>query len=82
MISGPGTKFGISTLLPRAGKTDDLAIPLTTVVISIGYMFAAIEISPTTKPSSTGRPSLFASPSEIRSLPPLMLSTCAAASYS
>ncbi len=60
----------------------DLTAPLTKVVISIGCTVAAIEISPTTALASAGRPSLFANSSEIRSLPPLMLSERAAASYS
>ena len=81
MMSGPGTNSGVVCAGSfREGRTDDWAAPLTKVVISIGYIVAAMEIFPTIEPASAGRPNLFASSSEIRSLPPSMLSERVAAS--
>ena len=79
MTSGPGLKLGA---IPSGcdGRIDDWAAPLTTVVTSIGYTVAPIETPPTIEPASAGRPSVRANSSESRSLPPLMVSKCAAAS--
>src|SRR5438552_6343588 len=56
MTSGPGTGIPSGEAPPRRGGIiDDWAAPLTTVVISIGYMVVAIETFPTTTPASEGR---------------------------
>src|ERR1043166_7534945 len=75
MTSGPGTEFGTSGAPPRraAGRVTDCGSPLTTVVISIGYIVVTIEILPTMLQASAGRPRLFANSSDIATFPPLIV---------
>ena len=58
MTSGPGTEPAGTLGSPpaRGGMVEDRGAPLTKVVTSIGYMVAAIEISPATSASVRGTP--------------------------
>ena len=62
------------------GMTIDFVSPLTSWSIWIGCIAAPMEIVPANEPASDGIPSALANCFEMRSLPPVMVSDCAAAS--